>query len=84
MSKQEMPAARPAAAGRDQVTRILGKMDDAKITEILALKPTLEQLEEAALWASGNGDVLAKRNHPLGAVVAAIVDIMTADEEEFP
>jgi hypothetical protein len=62
--------------------RILGEVGDAKIVEILALKPTLQDLEEAALWLTGDGDVLAKEGHPLGGVVAAIVDIMISDEEE--
>ena len=41
-----------------------------------------QELEEAAVWVTGDGDVLAKDGHPLGGVVAAIVDIMISDEEE--
>ena len=82
MSKPPMAATRLATVGRDDLTRIFGEIDDIKITEILALKPTLQELEEAAVWATGNGDVLGKSGHPLSAVVAAIVDILTADEDE--
>ena len=53
-----------------------------KIVEILALKPTLQALEEGVLWVTGDGDVRAKDVHPFGGVVAAIVDIMISDEEE--
>ena len=35
-----------------------------------------QELEEAAVWVTGDGDALAKSGHPLGGVVAAIVDIM--------
>jgi len=44
----------------EDVTRILGEVDDAKIVEILALKPTFQELEEAALWVTGDGDALAR------------------------
>jgi len=82
MSEQPIAAAQPATVGHEDVTRILGEVDDAKIVEILALKPTFQELEEAALWVTGDGDALAKSGHPLGGVVAAIVDIMISDEEE--
>lgn len=80
MSEQPIQDGQPAS--HDDLTRILGEVDDAKIVEILALKPTLKEVEEAALWLAGDGDVLAKEGHPLGGIVAAIVDIMVSDEEE--
>lgn len=71
-----------AKADRADLTRILGDLDDAKIVEILALHPTVPELEQAAIWASGEGDVLARKGHKLVGVVAGIVDIVTADEED--
>jgi hypothetical protein len=82
MSEQPIAGGQPATASHDDLARILGEVDDAKIVEILALKPTLQELEEAAVWVTGDGDILAKYGHPLGGVVAAIVDIMISDEEE--
>ena len=73
-----------ATVSRDELQHILGDIDDAKAIEILALKPSLADLEEAAIWASGDGDVLAKGGHPLGATAAKIVEILTLDEEEPP
>ena len=70
------------AATHDDMQRILGDLDDAKATEILALRPSVSQLEEAAIWATGDGDVLGKQGRPLEGLVAAIFDIITADEEE--
>lgn len=66
----------------DDVRRIVGEIDDAKTVAILALRPTMADLEQAALWAVGNGDVLAKQGHPLAGVAAAIFDLLTADEDE--
>jgi hypothetical protein len=44
----------------------------------------LAELEEAAVWATGNGDILAKEGPPLSDKVARIVEIVTADEDEPP
>jgi hypothetical protein len=84
MSEQHLEGAQPAPVGRADLIRILGETDDTKIVEILALRPTLPEVEEAAMWAAGNGDVLAKSGRPLGRIAAAIVAILTADEEEEP
>jgi len=73
-----------ATASRDDVRHILGDIDDAKIIDILKLRPTLVDLEEAAIWATGDGDVLAKDGHPLTGVAADIVDILAVEEEEEP
>ena len=69
-------------ASRDDVERAVGDMDEAAILEILALQPTLAELEEAAIWARGEGDVIGKSGHMLSGVPAEIYDILTADDEE--
>jgi hypothetical protein len=69
-------------ASLDQVRRIIGDIDDATAVTILALHPTPADLEQAALWAAGNGDVLAKQGHSLTGIAAAIFDLLTADEDE--
>ncbi len=66
----------------DDVRRIVGEIEDAKTVAILALRPTMADLEQAALWAVGNGDFLARQGHPLTGVAAAIFDLLTADEDE--
>ena len=77
-------AAPPGVLSPDRLKSILGEVDDAKLIEILKLQPTLAELEEAAIWATGNGDILAKGGRPMTGTVAAIVEILTADEEEPP
>lgn len=73
-----------SVADSDDVRRILGEIDDATLIEIMALKPTVNDLEQAAVWAAGDGDILAKQGGPGGGVVADIVDLFTTDEEEPP
>jgi len=86
MSAQQPPVtgAHAVQASSEDVRRILGDLDEAKVVEILALRPSVVELEEASIWASGDGDVLGKSGRPLSAVEAAIVDILAADEEEEP
>jgi len=48
------------------------------------VRPTIAEIEEASLWATGDGDVLAKDGHPLSSTAAEVVNILIADEEEEP
>jgi hypothetical protein len=73
-----------ALADLDDVRRLVGDIENGKALEILALHPVIVDLERAALWAAGSGDVLGKQDPPLLGTIAAIVEILTADEEEPP
>lgn len=83
MARQK-PGPAMAKASRDDLIRIAGDLEDDKIVDILALKPTVSELEQAVLWAEGEGDVLARKGHQLVGVVAGIVDVLTADEDDEP
>ena len=64
--------------------QILGDMDDSTLVAIMALHPSVPQLEEARLWLNGAGDVLSKEKRPLDGVVAQIFDMLAVEEEEQP
>jgi hypothetical protein len=70
-----------AVTARD-VRRVLGELDAAKVADILALRPSLAELEEAAAWMAGEGDVPAQQGHPLTGKAAAIFDITEAAEDD--
>jgi hypothetical protein len=89
MKEQTMPKPKQSKRGASAVSyeelrEILGEIDDRKAFEILALGPTVEDLEEAAKWAGGEGEIVGKAGHPLVGRAAEIFDILTADEEEEP
>ena len=73
-----------AAANADDVRHILGDLEDVMIAEILALHPSVSDLEEAAIWAEGDSDLLAKSGRPLGPIAGDIVALLAAEEEEEP
>jgi hypothetical protein len=76
-------AARRGLATSDDVARILGDLDPTKMLPIIALRPTILDVEEASMWLAGDRDVFGP-GLPLQGVASRIVAILTADEEEEP
>jgi hypothetical protein len=70
-------------ATHDDVKSILGDLDETKILPILALRPTVADLEEASMWLGGDTDVFGAAE-PLKGIASQIVTILTANEEEEP
>jgi hypothetical protein len=75
---------RSSVATADDLSKLLGALDERKAVDVLALRPTLVDVEQAAIWLAGDGDVLAKDGRPLAGVVAQIVDILGSEDEEPP
>lgn len=74
---------RGASATADDIRRILGTLDEAKLLDIVALRPSILDVEEASLWLAGDTDIFGA-GLPLKPVAGEIVAILTADEEEEP
>jgi hypothetical protein len=64
------------------VRKILGDLDDAKVAGILALRPSLADLEDVAICMAGDHDVLAKSGHHVPVTAAQIVELLAEAEEE--
>ena len=73
------PAVRPQSLTSGDIVKITGPIDAAKIAEIMAARPTAEELEEAVAWAAGASDVMGELRRPLTGTVARLYDILTAD-----
>ncbi len=81
MARSEISAEKPSAlATHNDVRDVLGKLDDDKMVAIMALKPTIVDIEEASMWLSGDADVFGP-GRALKDVAARIVTLLTADEE---
>ena len=82
MEKSHPESAR--VAGSDDIRRLFRHIDDHTVAAVLALKPTVAQLEEAAARASGAGDIFAGLG-PEHGVVARIIELVgELDELEEP
>jgi hypothetical protein len=75
-----MPDRPNKLATNEDVKDILGDLDERKILPILALRPTVADLEEALVWLAGDVDVFEPR--PLKGIPGQIVTILTENEEE--
>lgn len=73
-------ASRPLATAKD-VRDVLGEMDDATLSAIIELRPTIADVEEASVWLSGDRDVFGA-GAPLKDVAGEIVSLLSADDEE--
>jgi hypothetical protein len=71
----------PKLTSRD-VRRVCGDIPEWKVENILATDASLEDLEEAASWASGDNESTPMRHLPPHSPAAAILEILTADEED--
>lgn len=67
----------------DDIRRLLGSLEDRTIVEILSLKPSLEDLAEAALWRRGDGDLITGSHRQFSAGAQAVIDILAQSEEEW-
>jgi len=71
----------PPLATPDDVQRLLGDLEASVVSEILALTPTVAEVEKAALWAEGEGETLTERHQPRGTI-DAILNLITVDEDD--
>ena len=81
--KRTATAFRNTAATYDDVRSILGDLDETKLAPILALRPTLADVEQASIWLGGDADVFGA-SEQLSATASQIVTILIAAEEEEP
>lgn len=64
---------------RDDVVRVVGDVEDATIAALLATGASYLELEQAVMWANGDGDHLGKAGHPLTGKAAQAYDILLSD-----
>jgi len=74
---------RSAFATAEDIRRILGNLDETKLIDIVALRPSVLDVEEASVWLAGDRDIFGS-GQPVKATASDIVAILTADEEEEP
>jgi hypothetical protein len=74
---KDMPIATAA-----EIRRVAGPLNDEAVAEILRLGVSLEELEIAARYASGEGDLLDRIGHPLDGRVAQLYEILSSEEAD--
>ncbi|UTD28741.1 hypothetical protein DB459_19415 [Bradyrhizobium sp. WD16] len=70
-----------ALATHDDIKSTLGEVDNEQMLEIMALRPTIADVERASIWLEGDPDMLGA-GEALSGVASEIVDILVEDEDE--
>ncbi|MBB3394831.1 MULTISPECIES: hypothetical protein [unclassified Rhizobium] len=66
----------------DHVIAVLGPADETLVAEVIATGATQAELAEAFAWASNDEALLGEGRHLPTGKVAALVDLLSADQEE--
>jgi hypothetical protein len=75
MTNTAATEAHPGSA--DDTRRILGDLDDSKLLAILALRPTVVDVEQASVFLAGDPDVFGAGQPPPG-IAGDIIEVMTS------
>ena len=75
------PSNQLPAATRLDVERLLGPLDTDTVMAVMALSPTLPDIEKAAMHVAGESAALPERHQPHGTVLA-IIELVTRDDED--
>ncbi len=70
-----------ALATHDEIKDTLGEIDNEQMLEIMSLRPTIADVERAAVWLQGDPDMLGA-GEALTGVASEIVDILLEDQDE--
>lgn len=68
-------------ASSADIKQILGALDEGQILEIMALHPTIRDVEEAATWLAGDRDIFGA-GEPLRGIAAEIIAVLASNEED--
>ncbi len=66
----------------DDVITILGPVDETLVADVIATGATQAELSEAVAWINNDEALIGEGRHLPAGRVAALVDLLTADEEE--
>jgi hypothetical protein len=72
-----------ALATHNDIKGVLGDIDPAQMLAIMALRPTIADIEQASVWLEGDPDVFGP-GEPVKGVASDIVTILTENEEKEP
>lgn len=82
LQMSQVPSTRAVGlASSADIKGILGALDESALLEILSLRPTIRDVEEAAMWLFGDRDIFGA-GEPLKDVVAEIVAVLAPNTEE--
>lgn len=64
----------------EELVRLVGELEPERLAEIERLQATINEIEEAVAYASGEDDIMGEARIPLMGRTAEVYEIITADE----
>lgn len=64
----------------EELVRLVGELEPARLAEIELLHATISEIEEAVAFATGEDDVMGEARIPLIGRAAEVYEIITSDE----
>jgi hypothetical protein len=68
------------ALSREQITAVLGPVDEALMAEVVATEATLAELQEANAWLAADEALANQGRPPPSGRVAVLMDLLQADD----
>lgn len=72
-----------ATVTREQVIEIVGRINDARVAEIIATGATPADVTEAFTWLNEDEYLGGELEKPLSGVVSRVYEILRADEPDW-
>ena len=70
----------PQLPSYEELVRLVGELEPVRLAEIEQLQATINEIEEALAYASGEDDVMGEARVPLIGRAAEVYEIITSDE----
>ena len=67
---------------REEVTSVLGPVDETLIAELIATGASLKELREAWAWLNGDEALMTEGSPLPDARVAALINLLQAEQEQ--
>jgi hypothetical protein len=71
-------------ASTAEIRAALGALNESDLLEIAALRPSIREVEEAAIWLSGDRDVFGEATSLKGVAAEIVAVLVRGDDEEEP
>jgi hypothetical protein len=63
-----------------EVRHLAGPLNDDAVAAVLRIGPSQEELEMAASYVRGEGDLVDRAGHPLTGRIAQVYEVLSADD----
>jgi len=79
ITREAESGSKPGLLTGQVIRDLLGELMDSKVSAILRVGATRDDLDAAIAWLAGETETLSESGHPLSGKAAEIFDILTSE-----